>query len=124
MDTVQITATVLENADEAEQFLLAAGVVGPSLHPRVHDESTHTRWNGWNKAIAAGIDAAGCSIVMATHHYASGWHSLSVSRADELGRLGKRDFAFEEVHWPVTVLPAFRSIRHPEYTPITEGASA
>jgi hypothetical protein len=115
MRTVQVTAILLESEAEAKQYLRSIGVKGPSLHPRVASESTRDRWNGWNFAKAAGIDADGYPVKIASHHYASGWTDFSGQTADQMGRLGS--IAFDGFRWPITVFHAKAIILHPEHTP-------
>lgn len=118
MRTTDVTVVVLQNEAEAKAYLRSVGVKGPSLHPRVHSESTRDRWNGWNFAKAAGIDAEGYPLRIAAHHYASGWTDFSGQTTDQMSRLGS--IAFDGFRWPIMVFPAKAIILHPEYTPTEE----
>lgn len=119
MTTVSVELTVLKNADEAREFLLAAGVKGPSLHPRASlDVNTRERWNGWNHAVISGADANGGYIVVESWHFAMGRVDFSVRCMGQDGHATLGNGCFDPVQWPITVFPAVAHIRHPEHTPV------
>jgi hypothetical protein len=120
MKTVEVTAVLLKDEADAKAYLRSLGTKAPSLHPRVHSESTRDRWNGWNFTKASGIDAEGYPVKIAAHHYASGWTDFSGQTADQMGRLGS--IAFDGFRWPITVFPAKAIILHPDHTPTEETA--
>jgi hypothetical protein len=115
MKTLTATVTVLENEQEAKRYLLDAGVQGPSLHPHVNSENPRYRWNGWNQAMAVGIDADGAAVEIESWHFAAGGVDYSVASRGETGLLGST--AFQYVRWPIQVFPAIPVIRFPEHTP-------
>lgn len=118
MKTLPATVTVLENEEQAKQYLRAVGVRGPSLHPRAITPVTRDRWNGWNHARTVGIDAENHFVDIESWHFASGFTDFSGSHNGRGGRLGS--IAFDGFHWPIQVFPALPIINHPEYTPQEE----
>jgi len=106
--------------------LKAPGTPGPSLHPRAQDESTLTRWNGWNITQTAGIDAQGNVFSADLHHYASGWDSLSAGLAGRMAhgalkadtdRQAAEFLDRTGITFPATVTPAQIVVLHPDDTP-------
>lgn len=119
MKTLQAqTAILLKDSEDAKAYLRSIGVKGPTLHPRVHSESTRDRWNGWNYAMAVGVDDEDYPVMIESWHFASGNTDFSSKWASDSGVLGS--IAFENFHWPIKVFPAKAIIQHPEHTPTEE----
>ena len=120
MRTTDTTVILLEDEKQAKQYLRSVGVKGPSLHPRVASEFTRDRWNGWNYAIAAGVDAEGYPVIIESWHFASGHTDFSSKWGSDSGVLGS--IVFKNFHWPIRVFHAKAIIQHPEHTPTEETA--
>jgi len=109
----------IADSDDMRAHLEKAGVVGPSLHPKVRSESHHDRWNGWNTAVATGVDTEGRPIVVDTWYFASGSIHHSYGLAGRGPSLMSKD-AFDLVAYPALMFAAYADIRHPEHTPKKE----
>lgn len=105
METTTITTPAA-----LETHLLAAGVKGPSLHPDVDSDDRWKRWNGWNQAVAMGMDAHGRYVSVEVWEFASGHRDWEAN-----GHLAGRPH--DDLAYPLEMLPALPNIRHPEHTP-------
>lgn len=101
--------TTIATPAALEAHLLAAGVKGPTLHPRVNAERPK-RWNGWNMAVAMGMDANGRYVSVEVWEFASGHRDWEAN-----GHLSGRPH--DDLAYPLEMLPALPNIRHPEHTP-------
>ena len=120
IDTYEITYCV--DSDDVKAALDKVPAAGPSLHPNVNVPDLGYRkpyrWNGWNDVVAAGIDADGNALVVKKTLFASGWSEYTSAVNGETQRAGR--LAFDNVAFPVRLLPAKFVLghpNHPEWTP-------
>lgn len=118
MDDITMSNTLcttrIENADEARAYLAAVGTPGPTLHPHINSRDHLKRWSGVNDTTAVGQDANGNPVFIAAH--VGVWETPSYSTG--MGYAGHGgSHAFENVAFPIDMLPATSHVRHPEYTP-------
>jgi hypothetical protein len=110
-----MSITELHNPDEVKDHLRLAGVRAPSAHPRVNSEDLRLRWNGWNEAVAYGIDTNGEGVQFALWLFGDGGEDISGGGATVPSGLG--EWIWDRVAFPVHLFPATPFIRYPEHTP-------
>jgi hypothetical protein len=115
--------TVLAGPAEVKAHLRAAGVRGPSLHPRAPGAPTNTTpdswsngtWNGWNRACAYGVDANGEGVSFEQWVFADDGEDFTGDGARISSGLG--EWIWARVTFPVRLFPATAWITYPEHTP-------
>lgn len=104
------TATIA-SCEELCEYMDAVGVKGPSLHPGTRPGTPRWgRWNGWNKAVAMGLDGNGEYVSIELWCFASGHEDHEAN-----GHLSGD--VWERLAYPLELLPALPVIHHPEHTP-------
>lgn len=111
------STTTITSYEELCEYMDAVGVKGPSLHPRtfanggvVDSWGSDGVWNGWNMAVAMGMDGNGKYVSIELWCFASGRQDHEAN-----GHLGGE--VWERLAYPLELLPALPVINHPKHTP-------
>jgi hypothetical protein len=122
-----LTTTTIAGPIAAQYHLQDAGTPAPTLYPNIHvpdlGYSVPYRWSGWNRTEAVGLDANSNPVMIGLWHYASGHTHYAVEGPFVRGATlsSKPAAVFDQLAWPLEVLPAVAVILHPQWTPDADG---